>query len=588
MTDELLETPENEDYPDNKNDLPDNEAILALLKPHQNFLYAVIGGLLTALVGAVIWACITVTFEYQIGFMAIVIGLLTGFSVRFFGAGIDQKFGILGGALSLFSCMLGNLFTQIGFIAHQHSYGYIETLSYLDWSATTNIMIESFSPIDLLFYGFAIYEGYKFSFREITKEVIANNGYSSYMRLRIPLILTFIALLSLILFKSNSGANGLKKYTYPSGRIMSEGEMKNSKEEGKWIFYNENDKIEAVGYFTNGARDGIWQWYDTLGNITCVGHYKNGLEHGIWMNYHQNGSLMDSVCYTNGRMINAYISRYEDGRIFQSGYYNQSEKDSIWKTYFPNGQLNTIGKMKKNECVGEWFTYYDNGKPAEEVVYDPNHNAYIRNIWDSNGKQLIINGNGQYKSYSDQGILLSSGEIRNGKKNGKWDLFFENEKRMEERMYENNTHKTLNAWDPEGKQMIENGNGIYTTYYLNTTSISGTVEIKDGLPNGLWCQYYQSDTAVIGSILQEFTYLAGKMTGAVRIFYEDGTVYLEGEMKNDLKEGKWKWYHISGNLNSSVEFRQNKKEGTQITLNEKGEKIKEEIYKNGVLIETIL
>ena len=35
------------------------------------------------------------------------------------------------------------------------------------------IMKETFSPIDLLFYGLAIYEGYKLSFRGLADEEIA-------------------------------------------------------------------------------------------------------------------------------------------------------------------------------------------------------------------------------------------------------------------------------------------------------------------------------------------------------------------------------------------------------------------------------
>jgi hypothetical protein len=34
-------------------------------------------------------------------------------------------------------------------------------------------MAATFSPMDLLFYGIAIYEGYKFSFRQLTDEDMA-------------------------------------------------------------------------------------------------------------------------------------------------------------------------------------------------------------------------------------------------------------------------------------------------------------------------------------------------------------------------------------------------------------------------------
>ncbi len=40
-------------------------------------------------------------------------------------------------------------------------------------------MVATFSPIDLLFYGIAVYEGYRLSFRELTErdaeELMANH-----------------------------------------------------------------------------------------------------------------------------------------------------------------------------------------------------------------------------------------------------------------------------------------------------------------------------------------------------------------------------------------------------------------------------
>ncbi|HEX7014155.1 MAG TPA: hypothetical protein VF191_01505, partial [Cyclobacteriaceae bacterium] len=42
---------------------------------------------------------------------------------------------------------------------------------------TRSFMMSTFSPIDLLFYGLAAYEGYRFSFRQISEaEILANAG----------------------------------------------------------------------------------------------------------------------------------------------------------------------------------------------------------------------------------------------------------------------------------------------------------------------------------------------------------------------------------------------------------------------------
>lgn len=121
-------------------------------------------------IGAILWGAITVTTGFQIGYMAIAIGAGVGLSMRFTGKGIDQTFAITGGVIALLSCLLGNFLSVIGFIANLESLGYLETLYLFDYNQLIPIMGETFSPIDLLFYGIAGYEGYKFSFRTFTEK----------------------------------------------------------------------------------------------------------------------------------------------------------------------------------------------------------------------------------------------------------------------------------------------------------------------------------------------------------------------------------------------------------------------------------
>ncbi|MGK0390595.1 MAG: hypothetical protein ACI94Y_003353 [Maribacter sp.] len=68
------------------------------------------------------------TTEYQIGFMAIGVGILVGFDNKFAGKGIDSMFGIIGASFALFGCLLGNLFTIVGFAANAEGFSYLEML----------------------------------------------------------------------------------------------------------------------------------------------------------------------------------------------------------------------------------------------------------------------------------------------------------------------------------------------------------------------------------------------------------------------------------------------------------------------------
>ncbi len=137
---------------------------------------SMVGGLLAggaaALVGAGVWALVTVLTGYQIGFIAIGIGFLVGLAVQFAGKGINKIFGAMGAALALFGCLLGNYFTVVHFVGEAEGLGFFDTLTRISPAAIPELMAITFSPMDLVFYGIAVYEGFKLSFRKITHEEI--------------------------------------------------------------------------------------------------------------------------------------------------------------------------------------------------------------------------------------------------------------------------------------------------------------------------------------------------------------------------------------------------------------------------------
>lgn len=142
------------------------------IESEQNLPMAVFGGAVAAVIGAGIWALITVTTKYQIGWMAIGVGFLVGFGVRFLGKGVSKSFGIVGAIFALIGCLLGNLMSACGFISAEYSVSFMRVLS--DSLQHPNIAIgilkAAFHPMDILFYVIAVYEGYKVSFRRITPE----------------------------------------------------------------------------------------------------------------------------------------------------------------------------------------------------------------------------------------------------------------------------------------------------------------------------------------------------------------------------------------------------------------------------------
>jgi hypothetical protein len=139
------------------------------IRHEENFGMALVAGSAAAMIGALLWGIITAVTNYRIGFMAMGIGVLVGFAVQKFGKGIDTKFGVAGAVLSLLGCMVGNILAVLLIVAQLEGVSFLTIFFNLGPGMMVTILQADFSPIDLLFYGLAIYEGYRFSFRRDTE-----------------------------------------------------------------------------------------------------------------------------------------------------------------------------------------------------------------------------------------------------------------------------------------------------------------------------------------------------------------------------------------------------------------------------------
>lgn len=143
------------------------------IKENQNLSLGLFAGLIAAALGALMWALVTDLTHYQIGWMAVGVGFLVGYFVRRFGQGIDPVFGVMGAVLALAGCMVGNVLSACMLLAHQESLGVLDVLVNLNFTACIELVRVTFHPLDLLFYGIAVYEGYKFSFRQISPQELS-------------------------------------------------------------------------------------------------------------------------------------------------------------------------------------------------------------------------------------------------------------------------------------------------------------------------------------------------------------------------------------------------------------------------------
>ena len=133
------------------------------LRDNQSLPLGVLGGLGGGAIGAALWALVTSLTSFQIGWMAVGVGFLAGYGVRLLGRGVDPAFGAAGAVTSLAGCLAGNLLTFCVILAREYHLTLPTVVSRLTPDLVLELFRVGFSPIDLLFYAIAIYEGYRFS-----------------------------------------------------------------------------------------------------------------------------------------------------------------------------------------------------------------------------------------------------------------------------------------------------------------------------------------------------------------------------------------------------------------------------------------
>lgn len=133
---------------------------------NSNLALGILGGLSAALIGAIIWAGITVLTGYQFSIAAAGMRFLVGGAVRLLGKGWDSQYRIAGAVLSMLGCLLGNIFSIYAIIADELNVSFFQVLATTGIAKTIQYLQLTFGIYDILFYGIALVVSYKISAKD--------------------------------------------------------------------------------------------------------------------------------------------------------------------------------------------------------------------------------------------------------------------------------------------------------------------------------------------------------------------------------------------------------------------------------------
>ncbi|MDX1629237.1 MAG: TonB family protein [Fulvivirga sp.] len=169
-------------------------------------------------------------------------------------------------------------------------------------------------------------------------------------------------------------------------------------------------------------------------------------------------ALSDEVVFVDGNYNNKEITLYYlNGSKYLKGHYTKDDsKHGLFTFYYQNGQKMKAGRYKNGTETGKWTSWYRNGQLKDEITYGESEKDQsrptitINSHYDATGSELVIDGNGKYYSYDDEGVLKAEGKVKNGKRTGRW-LGYRDGRLYYKEDYKNGNLNIGESYDEQGK-----------------------------------------------------------------------------------------------------------------------------------------
>jgi len=392
--------------------------------------------------------------------------------------------------------------------------------------------------------------------------------------------------------------------------------------DGEVLEYYANGDLYAKSYYVAGKKDGLETVYHSNKNISSEINYLNGEVNGSYKTFHFNGRPNEIGQSLEGNYIGAWKTYYSDGTLESESVYKNGYLSDLYKYYDTDGKLYYDYIYRKGKIIA--FTFYNKNasvlkkgkKKGGEFYYEgfsPKGNKTIEGLYDISGGKV-----GEWKFYTNNGVLKNEGIFRNDKIVGSYFSYFKNGEidnitTYKEGVidgyyvgYHTNGQMSTQGWYKEGGQHGEwkyyhldgsldainfyhNGtlNGAQesygvggkltaTTCYKFGDLISENNFGKDQMLfekidyNSKENEYLLTSKHYNGNIRTNISYVNEVKHGDYEVFYFNGKTKIKGSYLNGQQNGSWIWYYENGSIESEVNYSSGNVKGKLINY-----------YKNG-------
>jgi len=224
------------------------------------------------------------------------------------------------------------------------------------------------------------------------------------------------------------------------------------------------------------------------------------------------------------------------------------EKHGTWKYYDKFGIVEEERNYFHNKLDGKVMLYYPNGKLRKEGYFKLDKQDSVYREWNETGDLAV---DGRYELDVPKGI---------------WKYYYI-DGRVKSHEETIDSVKHIRAFwlpDPSHTQTIVDGSGEMQVFYT-TGTIQENYTYKNGLPNGPF-----QEKSIYGYDLLTGFFKDGEKDGEWKYYYYTGDLEKISNYKDGLLEGKYEYFYDSGQLNVKGKYKVNKKDSIWEWFTNKG------------------
>lgn len=385
-------------------------------------------------------------------------------------------------------------------------------------------------------------------------------------------------------FYKNGQLSKSKRY-YVNGNLWEDLNYKEGKLNGPYTLYFNNKKIAQSGQIENGDNTGPWKTYFRNGILESEFNYQNGKIHGIYKHYSPDGKPYYEMQYRKGEII-SYKFFDKKGNIIKEA--RKKAGEFLYEGYNPNGSLLAKGIYDvKGGKSGEWKFYSNYGVLSEKGNYKDDKPIGKHFSYFSNGnvkiEQEFKEGlrDGYYVEFHPNGNIKKQGWNKDDKQHGEWrDYFIDGSLKKKLFFHKGEFHGEVLLYDVNNKLVTkliyEYGNLLKEFSYNENHNISYKFDFNNPEKEEVLVENFSN-----GKIKAKIQFL-NKVKHGPSIFYApNGKIIYQGNYSNGNAQGKHVTNYNNGKLKYEYNYLNNNLHGKQIDYYENGKIDGYEFYEYG-------